>query len=86
MKDRFCTARALLSQASPSSVSHTRRAVAECAVADEIHIRVIVVSRPVMLEIVKKGWPVRLEGMQLEITPRKREAVVDTDQRGRVLG
>ena len=38
---------------------------------------VIVVGRPVVLEIVEKGWPVRLEGMHLEIAQRKREAAGD---------
>ena len=85
MKHRFCTARALFGQASPPSVAHVRRAVAECALADEIHVGVIVVSWPVMLEIVEKTRPVRLEAMHLEIAQRKREAVVDTDQRGRML-
>jgi len=76
----------LLGQAAPPSVAHARRAVAECAIADEISIGVVVVSRPVMLEIVEKNRPFRLEAMRLEIAQRKREAVVDTDERGGVLG
>jgi len=46
---------------------------------------VIVVGRPVVLEIVEKGWPVRLEGMHLEIAQRKREAVVNANQGRRIF-
>ena len=56
------------------------------AIADEIDIGVIVVGRPMALEIVEEGRPVGLEAMHLEIAQRKREAVVDADQRGHILG
>ena len=86
MKHRFCAARALLGQAPPASIAHARRAVAECALADEIDIGVILVGRPMALEIVEERRPVGLEAMHLEIAQREREAVVDADQRRHVLG
>jgi hypothetical protein len=38
-----------------------------------------------MLEIVKKGRPVGLQAMRLEIAQRKRKAVVNANQRGRAF-
>jgi hypothetical protein len=38
------------------------------------------------LEIVEEGRPVGLEGMRLEIAQRKRQAVINADQRRRVRG
>ena len=52
---------------------------------DEINIDVLV-GRPMALKIVEKGGPIGLEPMDLEIAQRKREAVVDADQRWRGLG
>ena len=76
-----------------SSVSRRQRALPmraaplpTSAVADEIDVGVILVGRPMALEIVEEGGPVGLQSMRLEIAQRKREAVVDADQRGRVLG
>ncbi len=86
MEHRFRTARALLGQAPPAGIAHACRAVAVDAVANEIDIGVILVGRPVALEIVEEGWPIRLEPVHFEIAQREREAVVDADQRRHVLG
>ena len=82
MKDRFRSARALLSQPPPAGTAGARRPVAHETIADEIDIGVVIVGRPVALEIVEERGPVRLESMHLEIAQRKRKAVVDADQRG----
>jgi hypothetical protein len=37
-----------------------------------------------VLEIVEEGGPVGFEGARLEVAQRKREAVIDTDQRRRI--
>jgi len=76
---------AFLGQLSPLGIAHARRAIASQAIADEIHIGVVIVGWPMMLEVVEKGWPVRLEAMHLKIAERKREAVVDADQRGTIF-
>lgn len=56
------------------------------ALAHEIDIGVIVVGRPMTLEIIEKGRPIGLEAMRLEIAQRKRKAMIDADQGRRVLG
>jgi hypothetical protein len=86
LKGRFRAARALLGQAPPAGVAHARRAVAVNAVADELDIGVILVGRPVALEIIEEARPVRRQSMRLEIAQREGKAVVDADQRGRILG
>ena len=85
MKHRFCTARALFGQASPPSVAHARRAVAECALADEIHIGVILVGWPMLLEVIEERPPVGLEAMHLEVAKREGEPVINSNQRSSVL-
>jgi hypothetical protein len=46
----------------------------------------IVDGRPMMLEVVEKGWPVGLQAMLLKIAQRKGKSVVDADQRRHILG
>jgi hypothetical protein len=55
------------------------RALSADALAHEIDIGVIVVGRPMALEIVEEGGPVWLEAMRLEIAQREREAMIDAD-------
>ena len=86
MKYRFRAARALLGQPPPAGLAHACGAVAVKAVADEVDIGVIVIGRPMALEIVEKARPVGQEPMHFEIAQREREAVVDADQCGHVLG
>ena len=86
VKHRFRAARAFLGQTPPPGIAHARRAVADDAVTDEIDIGVILVSRPMPLEIVEEARPVGQQPMRLEIAQRERKAVVDADQRGRILG
>ena len=58
MEYRFRRACPLLGQASPAGAAHARRAVAANAVAHELDIGVILVGRPVALEIVEEARPV----------------------------
>jgi len=60
MKDRLGTASALLGRPAPAGVSHTRRAIAAQAIADEIDVDVLV-GRPMALKIVEKLLPVGRE-------------------------
>jgi hypothetical protein len=55
------------------------------AIADEIDVDVLV-GRPMALEIVEEGGPIGLEAIRLEIAQREGKAVVDTYQRGGILG
>ena len=86
LKDRFRAARAFLSQPPPAGIAHPRRTITHRALTYEINVGVILVSRPMALEIVEEGRPVGLQAMLLEVTQRKRKAVVDADQRGLVFG
>ena len=79
-------ASAFLGQSSPARVAHSFRAVATQAIAHEIDVGVVFIGRPMALEIVEEGGPIGLEPMDLEIPQRKREAVVDADQRRSILG
>jgi hypothetical protein len=44
------------------------------------------ICRPVPLEIIEEGGPVRQQPMDLEIAQGKREGVIDADDRRDVLG
>jgi hypothetical protein len=59
MKNGFRAAGAFLGQPAPARLAVARRSVAVDAVADEVDIGVIVVGRPVALEIVEERGPIR---------------------------
>jgi hypothetical protein len=63
MKHRLCAASALLGEPPPTGIANARRAVAHHAVAHEIDVGVVVVCRPMPMEIVKgtKGVLLRSE-------------------------
>ena len=86
MKHGLGAAGTLLGEPPPAGVAHARRAVSRHALAHEIDIGVIAIGRPMALEVVEEGGPIRLEAMRLEIAQREGEAVIDADQRRRVLG
>src|SRR5258708_31417978 len=85
MKDGFCAARALLGQTPPPGIPRARIAISAHTLANEIDIRVVFVGGPMLLEVVQERRPVRLEAVGLEIAQRKREAVVNADQRCRLF-
>jgi acyl-CoA synthetase (NDP forming) len=55
VKHRLGSAGALLREPPPAGIAGARRAVAHHALAHEIDISVIVVGRPMALEIVEEG-------------------------------
>ena len=85
MKHRLRPRRSLFRQASPAWATLARRAVPGCAIAHEIDIGMIGISRPVPLEIIEKSGPVWQEPMDLEVAQGKREGVIDADDRWDVL-
>jgi len=58
VKHGFRAARALLGQPPPAGITHARRAVPQDTVADELDIGVILIGRPMTLEIVEEARPV----------------------------
>ena len=68
-------------QPPPSRTPRTRSSIPHNSVPDEINVGVILVRRPVALEIVEESIPIGLEAMLFEIAHREREAVIDADQR-----
>ena len=86
MEHGFRVACVLLGQPPPSGIAHAHRASTDRSVANEIDVGVVLVGRPMALEIVKKGRPVALQAIRLEIAQREREAVVDAYQRWHVFG
>jgi len=85
VKDRLRAPGPLLGQTPPAGIAGPRRAFACRTVAHEIHVGVILIGRPVALEIVEEGRPVGFQTVNLEITQRKGKPVVDADQCGNVF-
>jgi hypothetical protein len=63
-----------------------RVSLARYAAAQGLDRRVVLVGRPMTLEIVKECRPVMFEAMFIKIADRERKAVVDAEQRGDILG
>jgi tRNA U54 and U55 pseudouridine synthase Pus10 len=53
------------SSASPTGAAGARRAVAHHALADEIDVGVIVVGRPMAVEIIEESGPIGFEAVRL---------------------
>ena len=86
MKHRFGAAGARLGQAPPAGTAGARRAGADRPIADEIDVGVVLVGRPMALEVVEERRPIGKQPMPLEITQREGKAVVDADQGGEIFG
>lgn len=71
MENRFGSTCALLGQPSPSGIAATGRTIAQRAVADEVDIGVIVIGRPMALEILENSRPIRQKTMRLEVAKRE---------------
>lgn len=67
-------------------MAETGGTVAHRAVAHEIDGGLVLVGRPVALEVIEKGRPVGRQAVGLEIPQWKGEPVVDTDQCRPVFG
>ena len=85
-KHAFRRTSSLFTQPPPPRITRARRTIAAGAVSDKIHTGVVLVGRPMKLEIVKERWPLRFEVVGLEIAQRERKAMVDADQRRSILG
>jgi hypothetical protein len=80
-----CTSKRKTDSAPPARVSVSRRhraSLARYAAAQELDRRVVLVGRPMTLEIVKECRPVMFEAMFIKLADRERKGVVDVDQRG----
>ena len=81
VKDGLGCSGTFLGQPSPASVAGTGHTIAADAVTDKIDIGVVLVGRPMVLEVIKKCLPIRWQVMSLEIPEGKREAMIDTNHR-----
>jgi len=79
MKYRF-RARAHFCDSPPARITAAGRTVSTLAFTNEIDVGVVLIGRPVPLEVVQKSRPVTGEIVLLEIFRRERKAVVDADQ------
>jgi hypothetical protein len=73
-------------QSQPSRIARAFAAFAADTFADEIHLSVVFVHRPMALEIVEKLRPIRGQAMGFKIAHWKRKAVVNPDNRCFGLG
>ena len=78
-------AAAFLGHPPPAGITRASGPIAMRAVPDEIDIHVIVIGRPMMLEVVEELGPVRRESVGLEIAERKRKRMVDADEGRRAV-
>lgn len=83
VKNRFGFACPNLGQTTPSRLAGSGRPVAGKTIPNEINIDIFV-GGPVALEVVEKYLPVRRYMMDLEISQRKREGVIDSNN-GRLI-
>jgi hypothetical protein len=63
-----------------------RRAITDRALSHEVDIGVILIGRPMALEVIQECRPVGLEAMGLEIVQQKRKGIVDANQSWSTLG
>jgi hypothetical protein len=86
VKDRLGAPGTYLCDSPQGRPARTRSSVAAIAIANKIHIGVLLIGRPVALEIVKEHAPIGSEPVFLEVLQRKRKTVVDANQRWRFPG
>ena len=70
-----------LCNASPRRSPRPRRSIAVHTVTDKIYIDVLIIGRPMQLEVVQESTPIEGQVVLLKIPKRKGEAVVNTNQR-----
>ena len=68
VKDRFGRTSPFFRQATPTGIAHALGAIPYKTIPNKISIDMIIIFRPVVLEIVEKGRPVRQQMVNLEIT------------------
>lgn len=62
-------------------ISRSDGRVTAYPLTNEIYIRIVVVGRPVSLEVVKEARPVVRQAVRIEVLLWKRKGVVDPDKR-----
>lgn len=72
--------------ATPTGTAGTGFAFTPRTVADKIDVDVFGIGRPVLLEIIEEGRPVRFKVMDFEITQWERKTVVNTDDGRHIFG
>lgn len=75
-----------LSQSHPARIAGTGRPLSSVALTDKIHVYMILIGRPMPVEVVEEGRPVERQSVPLEILHREGEAVIDADQRPLRIG
>ena len=78
-------AAAFLGHPPPTGITRAFGPIAMRAVPDEIDIHVVVVRRPVVMEVIEEQGPVGWEAVGFKVAQRKGKRVVDTDKRGRAV-
>ena len=79
-KHGFGRARSLLGEAEPSRIADSSGALPVGSIANELHVHVVGISRPVPIKVVEKRWPVMWQMISLEILDGKREAMIEAHQ------
>jgi hypothetical protein len=70
----------------PTRIATPGSTVATSALSNEVNVSVVLISRPVLLKIIKKGWPLAGQAVPLKVSQRERKAVVNAHQRRGRLG
>lgn len=81
VKDRFGGAGSFLGQATPTGIVHTIGAIPSQTIPNEIHIDMIIIRRPMALEVVGERWPVGQKAVNFKVTDGKGKTVVYADNR-----
>jgi len=79
VEDRFGSA-SLLSQSAPTGIALAGGAVPTHAVANEIHVGVGLVSRPMPVEVIQEGGPIWRQAMNLKVPQGERKCVIYADE------
>src|SRR5262249_27616804 len=61
----------------PTRIATPGRSVAASALSNEVNVSVVLIGRPVLLKIIKEGWPVARQAVLLEISQRERKDLVN---------
>jgi len=84
MKDRLGPG-TLFCNTPPARFARTGSTIATKTVPNKINIGILPVSRPVLLKILKKHIPIRLNMVYFKITQRKGKPMIDAHKRSHTL-
>lgn len=86
LKHRPSHLAAIVRQPHPAPAAHALGALASGPVENEVNVGVRRIGRPVPMEVLQKGHPVRRKLVDLEVPQWKRQRVVYAHDGGRVAG